>query len=179
MKKTYKRTGFDAVKLFLLHQGYKFLIAVVLLAILFLYVIGFSVVSGNSMNNTLKSGELVIFTRIGREDCRRGDIVALRLASGDYYIKRVLAVAGDTVDLRDGVLYINGIAESGDYVVGTTLPENKLVTYPLTVSDGCVFTVGDNREVSVDSRDYGEVGLEQILGVIRLHCGWFYISADF
>ena len=52
---------------------------------------------------------------------------------GDNNIKRVIALGGDTVDLRDGVLYVNGIAEEGSYIVGNTYSESSTLIYPYTV----------------------------------------------
>ena len=116
----------------------------------------------------------MFYTRFGT-GISRGNVVSVRIPSGEYYIKRVVAVGGDEVDLRDGVLYINGQPEEGSYVRGVTKPESGSVTYPFTVAEGDYFVLGDNREESVDSRSFGTVSGSQIRGVIRFSIGWLWI----
>lgn len=157
-----------------LQDSKKFLLLVAVLFLLCRFVVGFSVISGNSMLTTLHSGDVVVYTRVGNR-IERGDIIALSLPSGEYYVKRVVALGGDVVDVRGGALYVNGAAESGDYVRGNTYPEAGSFTYPYTVPQGDVFTLGDNREESIDSRFYGSVNLRQVKGVLRLHIGRFFI----
>ena len=158
-----------------LQDGKKFLLLVAVLFLLCRFVIGFSVVSGNSMLSTLKNGDIVVYSRVGN-DIERGDIISLSLLSGEYYVKRVVALGGDVVDLRDGVLYVNGEAETGAYVRGKTNPEAGSFTYPYTVPEGDVFTLGDNREASIDSRFYGSVNLRRVKGVLRLRIGRFFVQ---
>lgn len=145
------------------------------LFLVFRFVLGISVVNGDSMDNTLKSGDLVIYSRL-EKDVQRGDVVAYSMPSGDFYIKRVVAVAGDTVDIRDGKLYVNGVEENESHVLGKTLPESEMFTYPITVPDGHFFALGDNREDSVDSRRHGAINLQQITGAILFRMGFFYIN---
>ena len=150
-----------------------FLVLVVVFFLLFRFVIGFSIVSGDSMLNTLSDGEIVFYTRIN-PSVEAGDIVSVAYPSGKYFVKRVVAVAGDVVDIKDGTLYVNGVPEEGDYFLGATKPELGSFTYPYTVGEDCVFVLGDNREVSEDSRRYGAFNLRQIGGVLHLRMGWLY-----
>ena len=134
--------------------------------LLFTFVIGLSRVSGNSMYPTLKNGDVVLFVRFDK-DYDRGDILSVRLPNGEYYIKRVVAVAGDEVDIHDGKLYLNGEALSEAYANGNTFAaEDANVSYPLKVKEGMVFALGDNREVSKDSRNYGAFSVSQSRGTI-------------
>lgn len=153
-----------------LREGRRFLLLVAAAVLIFRFVIGFSVVDGVSMSPTLQSGDVVLYTRI-HSDVRRGDVLSVKLTSGEYYVKRAVALAGDVVDLADGVLTVNGQPETGDYVHGQTLAEDGSVTYPYTVEEGCAFVVGDNREQSVDSRFFGAVKLSQVRGVLCLSIG--------
>ena len=152
-----------------------FILAAAVLFLLFRFVIGFSVIDGNSMAPSLTDGDLVFYTRIGNR-YQRGDLVAVSLPSGEFYVKRVVAVGGDVVDLRDGVVYINGVAEDSGYVKGPTLPEEGAFHYPLTVDPGSVFIMGDNRMGSIDSRFLGPVAERQVSGALRLRVGWLYIQ---
>ena len=158
---------FDAKKLKLLH-GIEWALAIgLLIFLLFRFVIGFSVVSGVSMRPTLTDGEPVLYTRIYGE-LNRGDIVSVRIPSGEYYVKRVVALGGDTVDLRDGILYVNGEPESGYSFAGQTLAEDGAFTYPYVIEEGSIFVLGDNREESIDSRSFGAVKADQVKGVLKL-----------
>lgn len=163
---------YNGRKWYWLQDGKKFLVLVAVMFLLFRYVIGFSFVSGVSMLDTLNDGDLVMYTRVN-PDIQRGDLISLALPSGEYYVKRVVALGGDQVDLREGVLYINGEAEDEAYVRGETYPEAGSVAYPFTVPQGDVFTLGDNREESIDSRFYGPVSLRQVKGVLRLQISRF------
>ncbi len=84
-----------------------------------------------------------------------------------YYVKRVIALPGQTVDLGDdGMVYIDGQMLDEPYAQGETLSIDPSVHYPLTVDDGMVFVMGDNRMHSKDSRssDLGQVPEDAILG---------------
>ena len=165
---------YNGRKWYWLQDSKKFLLLVAALFLLCRFVLGFSIVSGNSMLDTLHSGDMVVYSRVGK-DIRIGDIVSLALPSGEYYVKRVVALGGDVVDLQDGVLYVNGSAEDGPYIRGKTYPEAGAFDYPFTVPPGDVFTLGDNREESIDSRFYGPVSVRQVRGILRLHIGKFFI----
>ena len=77
-------------------------------------------------------------------------------------IKRVVAVEGDLVDIRDGNLYINGLIEENDNVRGDTYSYD--LEFPVQVPEGEVFALGDNREFSLDSRHIGFIKINQIKG---------------
>lgn len=87
-----------------------------------------------------------------------------------YYVKRVIALPGQTIDLIDGKVYIDGEVLEEAYYDGETYPIDSLVEYPLTVSENMVFVMGDNRAHSKDSRssDLGLVPYDAILGKARL-----------
>lgn len=158
------------------YDGYKygwfcaareFLLILLIVIIIFNVFVGVSRVDGSSMEPTLQHGEIVFFNRMGA-DYQKGDIVFARMPSGEYYVKRIIAVEGDEVDLVNGMLYINGVAETGAYMQGTTLPQEGIVTYPYTVEEGMYFVVGDNREVSMDSRSFGALVESSIKGKLLL-----------
>ena len=146
-----------------------FLIAGVLLVFSLLFRV--VVVSGPSMDTTLTNGDwLLLIGNIFYQDPKFGDIV---VASKDSYdngtpiIKRVIALEGQTVDIdfEDGIVYVDGVALDEPY---TNTPTNlrEGIEFPLTVEEGCLFVMGDNRNVSKDSRSI-EIGLidrREILG---------------
>ena len=77
-------------------------------------------------------------------------------------VKRVIATAGDEVDIRDGKVYINGKELMGPYVRGETYQREQ--SFPIKLKDGEFFVLGDNREVSKDSRTFGTIDRRQIEG---------------
>ena len=89
-----------------------------------------------------------------------------------YYIKRIIAMEGDTVDLKDGNVIVNGEVLEEPYYDGVTEITDIKTEYPFTVSEDCIFVMGDNRPNSKDSRStsLGEVPVKAIGGkaVIRL-----------
>lgn len=120
------------------------------------------------MAPTLQKGDLAIYYRLDRAYLR-GDIVLFQ-QSDQRYVKRVIAVAGDVVELDAdaGVLTVNG--EEEHYGVEATLARENGTVFPLNVQTGYVFLLGDNRVVSQDSREgsIGAVRTKEIRG--RLIC---------
>lgn len=87
-----------------------------------------------------------------------------------YYVKRVIATEGQTVDLIDGKVYVDGKMLDEPYYSGETYSIDATVSYPVTVESGCVFVMGDNRGHSLDSRssNLGTVPVEAVLGHSQL-----------
>lgn len=158
------------------YDGYKYSwfrgakeFAVILLAVIIIFnvFVGVSRIDGNSMEPTLKNGDVVFFLRVG-SDYKDGDVVFARMPSGEYYVKRVIATGGEVVDLVEGTLYVNGVAEERDCIMGVTEKQNGIVTYPYTVEENNYFMVGDNREGSMDSRTFGALPENSIKGKLIL-----------
>lgn len=119
-----------------------------------------------SMENTLLEGDRVLVNRLVYRfhPPERGDIVVFhppgRLET-DPFIKRVVAIAGDTIAVHDGMLYVNGAAQDEPYVKEYPIEGD----YPeTTIASGYVWAMGDNRNNSGDSRVFGPVPLESIMG---------------
>ena len=150
-------------------HDFVFLIAAVMLVFSFLFRV--VVVSGPSMNHTLVDGDwLLLLGNVLYGEPQRGDIVVACKESYDHgtpIIKRVIATEGQTVDINfiSGIVYVDGVALEEPYTATlTTLDEG--VDFPLTVPDGHIFVLGDNRNSSKDSRspEIGLVDEREILG---------------
>ena len=169
-KRTFRK--FDGLKYGWLKDTKMFLLLLLIVFLVFRFVIGFSFVKGDSMEPTLHNDEIVMYTRINSK-YNRGDIVSVRIPSGEYYVKRIIAIAGDTIEIKDGKVYLNDKLLDEPYTGGETLAAEGIVKYPLIIKEGQIFIMGDNREVSMDSRSFGVVGERQIKGKIHLGTGFF------
>jgi len=151
----------------------------IIIAVLILQFIKPTIVKETSMLPTLKSNDYIFmsqqaYTLFG--DPERGDIVVFHsdLKTGDgkekLLIKRIIGLPGDTISIIDGIVYLNGEVYEEDYIMDgyTTGHIEELV-----VPEGHLFCMGDNRNVSIDSRDsrVGCVPMEYIVGkaVFRLY----------
>lgn len=160
----------NAKKLDWLRDSLWFIAMIVIVFVLFRFVIGLSVISGESMEPTLHDGNVVIYLRPVAQ-YGTGDIVSVRIPSGKFYVKRVAAAGGNEVDIYDGVLHVDGAEADDPHAFGETLKEEGAVIYPYKVRDNNYFVLGDNRENSIDSRFFGEVNKRQIKGRIVLVIG--------
>lgn len=158
---------YDGYKYDWFRMAKEFALILIAVVIVFHIFIGVSRVDGNSMEPTLQNGDIVFFCRIG-SDYKDGDVVFARMPSGDYYVKRIVATEGQVVDLKDGILYVDGVPESGEYILGITEAQSGIVSYPYTVEQGKYFMVGDNREASMDSRSFGALLESSIKGKLLL-----------
>ncbi|HKH10802.1 MAG TPA: signal peptidase I [Rubrobacter sp.] len=127
----------------------------------------FRVTSG-SMAPTLRAGDHVLVDKLAYRmgDPRRGDLVAFRGAGGGVMIKRAVGLPGDTVAVRDGVLYVNGTRVVEPYV-NYGLNESNYFG-PVRVPGDHVFVMGDHRENSRDSREFGPVRRGDLIGRVAL-----------
>lgn len=135
----------------------------ILLLLAFRFVVGAAVLRDDGMSPAYKSGRPVAFLRAGYS-ARRGDLVCLHLPDGSVGLRRVIATAGDAVEVRDGVVFINGYTERGSYSFTRTDARPGGPAYPLLLQEGELFVLGDAREGALDSRLFGPVREEKLLG---------------
>lgn len=149
----------------------------IILISLMSFFLGFEsfVVSGSSMHPTIvgeiKSGKKVaqqgdkIYVRRTKK-LKRGDICVFKLSDdekGKYLVKRVIGVAGDKVEIKEGFVFLNGKKLNEPYIAKDVIT-NPAVFNSVTVKPGEVFCLGDNRNYSSDSRSFGCVQEKQITG---------------
>lgn len=120
-------------------------------------------VNGSSMYPTLQDKEFMILNKIGlQKGINRFDIVVVE-SNGKYIIKRVIGLPGESVMYSDNKLYINGKAIEDNYSKSETENFENVI-----LKDNEYFVMGDNREVSKDSRVIGPVNVKNIKGKTNL-----------
>ena len=140
--------------------------------LLFVFVLRVVSVVGTSMYPTLCNGDRIITSNLFYTP-KDGDIVVVKKASfGDEpIVKRVIATAGQTVDIdfSTGIVYVDGEALDEPYTAAPTITQEDF-SGPVTVPEGCVFLMGDNRNDSTDSRSsrIGMVDTRCIIGKVYL-----------
>ena len=166
-KKTEQRTGKQSLVLYV-HDLLYMLAAIMLVFLVFFRVI---VVTQNSMYDTLWDGDyLLLVSETFCGEPRQGDIVVISKQSfedGKPIVKRVIATEGQQVDIDfdAGIVYVDGEALEEPYLKQLTTNDEGTV-FPLTVAQGCIFVLGDNRSVSLDSRSpqIGQIDRREVLG---------------
>lgn len=120
-----------------------------------------------SMEPTIYEGDRIIVNcltyRFGEPE--RGDVIVARDPDDKKkdIIKRVIALGGETIEVTDGVLYINGVVVDEPYVINEDVVRGQPKT---TVPEGYVYVMGDNRPKSGDSRIFGPVAIDEIIGKV-------------
>ena len=151
-----------------------FAYSVTIVVILFTFLCRIAVVSGPSMEKTLFDKEVLLVSDLFYEP-QQGDVIVFQsntILDNEAIVKRVIATEGQVVDIdfENWIVYVDGEAieepyinfEAGRYMNGSDY------TYPLTVEEGKIFVMGDNRNHSTDSRDnrIGQVDTRFVLGKV-------------
>lgn len=151
------------------------LLCVMCVLLLFTFIFRTVIVDGNSMNPGLSDGDKIIISNF-LYNPDYGDIIAIGRTPDDAgaIIKRVIALGGDEVNINfeTHIITVNGRVITENYRVAAPISHKGDVDFPVTVPEGCVFVLGDNRNDSRDSRfsDIGFIDLGDISGkaIIRI-----------
>ncbi len=168
------------------------LAAIFTVLLVFTYLLCTANVEGDSMLPTMADGERLLVLRPNKQ-YENGDILILDTESaylfdkdntltaapglGKTIVKRLIAQSGQEVDIDfdEGIVYVDGVALDEPYTNTLTKRDNRAFTYPLTIPDGYIFVLGDNRHLSKDSR-HPEIGLiseDAIIGKVLIRISPF------
>ena len=153
-----------SIKEDLLFLVLKILIFIALLAVTFLFIFGICRISDNMMSPAFKDGDLAVYYRLQKE-FQPSDTVVLE-KDGEVQVRRIIAAAGDEVNLTEEGLEINGYLQQESGIYTETLPYTEGITFPLILGEEEYFVLGDNRTSAKDSRIYGTVKKEEIKGIV-------------
>ena len=146
--------------------GITILIAIALFILLRFTIQGYEV-HYSSMLPSIEPGEMVMVSKVRYflSDPQRGDVVVFNppIPSNHPFIKRVIALPNETVEVREGQVFINGIPLDEPYILPEPPRPNK-DSAPKKLSDGEYFVLGDNRNSSNDSRSWGPIEQDDIIG---------------
>lgn len=135
-----------------------------LLVISFTMIFGITRSNDNSMSPAYKNGDLAIFYRL-QKDYQATDTVVVK--KGDKtQIRRIIAKEGDTVDITEEGLKINGYLQQEQDIYRETLPYVDGIKFPIILGKDEYFVLGDNRPNAEDSRMYGTVTKKEIKGIV-------------
>ena len=135
-----------------------YIIIIVIVVFIRTFIVTPVKVNGSSMYPTLDGNEIMLLNKLGAID--RFDIVVVKLeGESNNLIKRVIGMPGETVEIINSKIYINGEVLDDDYGYGSTYSIDSI-----TLGDDEYFILGDNRVVSIDSRAFGKVSRDEIKG---------------
>ncbi len=160
-----------------------FLIVILVGILLTVFVIQKNIVQGSSMVPTLQNGDQLFVEKISKYfSLERGDIVTVEhtdpMHPETLLIKRIIGLPGETVEIKDGHVYINGELLEESYLddsLETTI-DPRYDQASVTLAKDQYFIMGDNRPVSKDSRRIGPITKDQIIGKVLFR---FYPFDDF
>lgn len=143
----------------------KYIIVIIVVLFVFAFVLGLQQVVGPSMQPNLKEGDILLVNKLVYRftSIKRFDVVVLS-QKDKYMIKRIIGIPGDSVEYKNNTLYINGIAYEEKFIDKNNSKTEDFVLEYKFIPDNMYFVLGDNRENSEDSRDFGLIPKDYIIG---------------
>lgn len=127
-------------------------------------LVGSVKISGYSMMPTLVNSEHYLVNKMVRE-FKTYDIVAFKLENGKKMVKRVIATQGQSIYIKEGLVYVDNVLLEEDYLYSDS--STYLDLEEIIIGENMVFVLGDNRDSSLDSRSFGPINKSQIIGLVK------------
>ena len=153
------------------------LVAIIIAVLFRSYFFASYVVDGKSMEPTLSDGNLLIVNKIiyGMKDIDRFDVIVFHANEQEDYVKRVIGEPGDSIAYHDDQLFVNGKKIDESYLEPFRTNDGSLLTEDFTLEEltgeqqvpaGKLFVLGDNRKRSLDSRYFGFIDMDSVVGKV-------------
>ena len=145
-------------------------IAFAIFAVIYLFIASPHEVIGRSMEPNFYEGQFLLADKISYRfrELKRGDVVIFKFDDTHDYIKRIIGIPGDTVEIKNSDVFLNGVQlDESKYLEDTIITANGNYMTPgriETIQEGTVFALGDNRSHSSDSRNFGMIEIDRIKG---------------
>lgn len=167
---------FKQIGLFFLELGKIILISLIIVVPIRYFIIQPFIVRGSSMEPNFQSGNYLIIDEISYnfKKPRRGDVVVFKFPqTRDYFIKRIIGLPNETIQIKDGKISIINHENMYEFILEEPYLLNSFTPgdIKITLGDKEYFVLGDNREASYDSRKWGVLKEKQIIGraLLRLY----------
>jgi signal peptidase I len=121
---------------------------------------------GSAMEPNFHDGQIVEIEEVPVTDLQRGDVILLTVDEERQYLKRLIGLPGETLEIIDGKVYIDGKVLEEPYLQETS-EVNRFPTPPITLKPNEYYVLGDNRNNSSDSRGFGPISGENIRGRVK------------
>ena len=149
----------------LIKKEKKFLLLVMIIILFKIFIFNFILVKGDSMNPKYKNNDFMFLNKIiySFKPIRRGEVIVLKYRNNDL-IKRVIGLPNDKIKVENGKLYINNKEVKENYINSYTASYDF---DEITLKDNEYFVMGDNRYNSYDSRNFGTITKNNIIGRVE------------
>jgi len=148
----------------ILYLMLKITVIMVVLMLIFTFLFGIHRINDDVMWPAIKEGDLIVFYRLDKSYAA-GDTAVVKYES-EKQVRRIVATAGDTVDITEDGLVINGAPQFETIIFEETDRFVEGIDFPVKVGEGEIFVLGDSRKDATDSRIYGCVAVKDTLGKV-------------
>lgn len=150
-----------------LKDSAKYILTIIAVLVVVIYVVSVQQIMGPSMQPTLNNGDIVLLNKFQYRlfDVKRNQIIALNYKDTKYMVKRVIGLPGEKIEFKNSTLYINDKAYNEPFIKNVKTNDFSLkdIGYDVIPED-MYLVLGDNRENSMDGRDFGLISKKDILG---------------
>lgn len=144
----------------------KYIIGIILIICFLMYVATFQQVVGPSMSPNLKNSDLLILNKAVYKlrEPKRGEVISFEYTGTKYLIKRIIGLPGESIEVKNNILYIDGKPFEEDYLDSSVITKDFKLDEKIPKDS--YFVMGDNRMDSMDSRDFGPIKEKDIIGKV-------------